>query len=190
MVLDKFEWDEAKSQACAASRGFDFAYATRPGFGAHLLEEQVSTSQDADSPFEETVAAAIERMGFKVDKQVGSSGFKIDLAVRHPDQPGRYMLAVECDGATYHRALWARERGRLRQEVLENLGWRFHRIWSTDWFYRRGEALQKLRAALEDAKAAIPAARQLRAAKAPDPVYNLAPRQPSRAATGPQIPAY
>ena len=48
------------------------------------------------------------------------------------------MLAVECDGATYHRGLWARERDRKRQEVLENMGWKFHRIWSTDWFYKRG----------------------------------------------------
>ena len=157
-----------------------------------VLEERVSTSEDADSPFEETVAAAMESLGYKVDKQVGSSGFKIDLAVRHPDQPGRYMLAVECDGATYHRALWARERDRLRQEVLENLGWRFHRIWSTDWFYRRGESLQKLRAALEDAKTAIPAAHQTQAAEASEqpPVLVPPPRQPSRAPAGPQIPAY
>ena len=110
-----------------------------------VLEEPVSTSEDANSPFEETVAAFIEGLGYKVDKQVGSAGLKIDLAVRHPDLPGRYMLAVECDGATYHRGLWARERDRLRQEILENMGWRFRRIWSTDWFYRRGEAAQKLR---------------------------------------------
>ena len=62
------------------------------------------------------------------------------------------MLAVECDGATYHIGLWARERDRLRQEILENMGWRFHRIWSTDWFYRRGEASQKLKMALETAR--------------------------------------
>jgi very-short-patch-repair endonuclease len=158
-----------------------------------LLEEQASTSQDADSPFEETVAAAMESLGYKVDKQVGSSGFKIDLAVRHPDQPGRYMLAVECDGATYHRALWARERDRLRQEILENLGWRFHRIWSTDWFYRRGEALQKLKAALEEATATIPTSRQTPSQRAPErdaPQTSTSPRQPSRATTGPQIPVY
>jgi very-short-patch-repair endonuclease len=108
-----------------------------------VLEERVSTSEDADSPFEETVVAFITSRGYKVDKQVGSAGFKIDLAVRHPEQPGRYMLAVECDGATYHSGLWARERDRLRQEILENMGWRFCRIWSTDWFYRRGEIAQK-----------------------------------------------
>ena len=117
-----------------------------------VLEEQISTSEDADFPFEETVSDFIQGLEYKVDKQVGSAGFKIDLAVRHPDQPGRYMLAVECDGATYHSGLWARERDRLRQEILENMGWRFHRIWSTDWFYRRGQATQKLKTALEAAK--------------------------------------
>ena len=117
-----------------------------------VLEEQISASEDANSPFEETVSDFIQGLGYKVDKQVGSAGFKNDLAVRHPDQPGRYMLAVECDGATYHSGLWARERDRLRQEILENMGWRFHRIWSTDWFYRRSEASQKLKTALEAAK--------------------------------------
>jgi very-short-patch-repair endonuclease len=157
-----------------------------------LLEEQVSTSQDADSPFEEAVAAVMDGLGYKVDKQVGSAGFKIDLAVRHPDQPGRYMLAVECDGATYHRALWARERDRLRQEVLENMGWRFHRIWSTDWFYRRGEAVQKLKAALEDASAAIRAPRAAETASVPepDPIAKTSDPEPSPLAPGPQIPSY
>ncbi len=118
-----------------------------------ILEERNPPNGDADSPFEEAVAAVIEKWDHKVDKQVGSAGFKIDLAVRDKERPGRYILAVECDGATYHSALWARERDRLRQEVLENMGWRFHRIWSTDWFYRREESIEKLRAALESAQA-------------------------------------
>ena len=126
-----------------------------------VLEERASTSPDADLPFEEAVAAFIEGCGYKVDKQVGSAGFKIDLGVRHPDQPGRYILAVECDGATYHSGLWARERDRLRQEILENMGWRFFRIWSTDWFYRRGDTAQRLQAALEGAMSPVSNPRKL-----------------------------
>ena len=156
-----------------------------------VLEEQVSTSQDADSPFEEAVAAAMEGMGYKVDKQVGSAGFKIDLAVRHPEQPGRYMLAIECDGATYHRALWARERDRLRQEVLENMGWRFHRIWSTDWFYRRGEAIQKLKSALDAAKAAPIKAVPKENPRAPEAKVSSPAATPIRQAPPPPgMPAY
>ena len=105
----------------------------------------------ADSAFEEDVAQVIRNMGYPCDHQVGSAGFRIDLGVRHPDQMGRYILAVECDGATYHSALWARERDRLRQDVLQGLGWQFHRIWSTDWFHRRHSEIDRLRAALEEA---------------------------------------
>lgn len=110
------------------------------------------TGELADSPFESDVADLIRRLGYPCDHQVGSAGFKIDLGVRHPDRPGRYILAVECDGATYHSALWARERDRLRQDVLEGLGWRFHRVWSTDWFHRRAAEIDRLRAALAAAR--------------------------------------
>lgn len=118
----------------------------------------VDLGADPDSDFEVSVASEIRRLGYKVDYQVGSSGFKIDLAVHRPDHEGRYMLAVECDGATYHSAVWARERDRLRQEVLEGLGWRFHRVWSTDWFHRRGQEVRRLEAALVAATNYQPAA--------------------------------
>lgn len=108
----------------------------------------------ADSPFEEDVAGVIRSLGYLADPQVGTAGFRIDLGIRHPERPGTYLLAVECDGATYHSALWARERDRLRQDVLEHLGWRFHRIWSTDWFYNRKAEIERLRRALDDAHAA------------------------------------
>jgi very-short-patch-repair endonuclease len=117
-----------------------------------VIDEHIVSGLDADSPFEEDVAAVIRSLGFLVDLQVGSAGFRIDLAVRHEDRPGQYLLAVECDGAAYHSALWARERDRLRQEVLENLGWRFHRIWSTDWFHHRSREINRLREALTQAR--------------------------------------
>lgn len=114
----------------------------------------VSTGGEADSPFEEDVAETIRQLGFLADPQVGTAGFRIDMGVRHPDRPGTYLLAVECDGASYHSALWARERDRLRQDVLEHFGWRFHRIWSTDWFYNRKAEIERLRLALVDAREA------------------------------------
>ena len=113
------------------------------------IEEHLPMGREADSPFEEDVAGFIRSLGYKADHQVGSAGFRIDIGVRHPDRPGQYIVAVECDGATYHSALWARERDRLRQEVLENLGWRFHRIWSTDWFHRCEQEKKRLREVLE-----------------------------------------
>ncbi|MYB71460.1 MAG: DUF3320 domain-containing protein [Gemmatimonadetes bacterium] len=98
------------------------------------LDHRHETGKEADSPFEEAVSDAIRHLGYDIEPQVGSAGFYIDIAVRDPEKPGRYILAVECDGASYHSSATARDRDRLRQSVLEGLGWRFHRIWSTDWF--------------------------------------------------------
>lgn len=116
------------------------------------LDQLYVSRGGADSPFEEDVAAAVRRLGYDAAHQVGTAGFRIDIGVKDPDDPVRYMLAVECDGASYHSSLSARQRDRQRQEVLEGFGWRFHRIWSTDWFYRREHEIERLRGALDQAK--------------------------------------
>src|SRR5208337_4118097 len=76
---------------------------------------------------------------------------RIDMVAQHPSKPGRFVLAIECDGASYHSSYTARDRDRLRQQQLENLGWRFHRIWSTDWFTRKEAEIQRATKAFEDA---------------------------------------
>ncbi len=105
-----------------------------------------------DSAFEEAVAVSLARSGYEVEPQVDEAGFFIDLAVIDPQQPGRYLLGIECDGAAYHSARSARDRDRTRQAVLEQRGWRVHRIWSTDWFNRPKDELAKVVAAIERAR--------------------------------------
>ena len=118
------------------------------------IDQPLPTGHGPENLFEEDVVEVIRGLGYPVDPQVGSAGFRIDLGVRSPQRPGEYTLAVECDGAIYHSALWARERDRQRQDILEGLGWRFHRIWSTDWFFRREPEIERLREALEAAEVA------------------------------------
>ncbi len=89
---------------------------------------------ESDSDFEVEVAERLRAKGYAVDYQVGVSGYRIDLGVRHPDHPERYLAGIECDGATYHSSKSARDRDRLREEVLVNKGWDIVRVWSTDWF--------------------------------------------------------
>lgn len=98
------------------------------------LAQQIHTGKQPDSDFEISVMNALKLEGFNCVPQVGVAGYFIDLAVQDPGQPGRYLMGVECDGATYHSAKSARDRDRLRQSVLEGLGWNIKRIWSTDWF--------------------------------------------------------
>ena len=102
------------------------------------------TTKTFDSDFEESVAEFLKQRGYTVDPQVGMAGFFIDLGVLHPSAKGQYMLGIECDGATYHSSRSARDRDRIRQQVLESRGWTIHRIWSTDWFHRRSDQEKRL----------------------------------------------
>jgi hypothetical protein len=104
-----------------------------------------------ESPFEEAVAEALTRRGWTVVPQIGVSRFRIDLGVVHPDRPGDYFVGVECDGATYHSAATARDRDKVRAAILEGLGWRLIRTWSTDWWVDREGAADRLHLAIEAA---------------------------------------
>ena len=99
---------------------------------------------EPESDFEYEVRERLVARGLKVDPQVGCSDFRIDLAIRHPEHKNRYVLGVECDGATYHTQRSARDRDRLRQEILERLGWKIYRVWSTDWVRNPERIIQEI----------------------------------------------
>lgn len=110
-----------------------------------------------DSPFEQYVADGLRAKGWEIRSQIGVSRFRIDLGVVHPDRPGDYLVGVECDGASYHSAATARDRDKVRSEILRGLGWRLVRVWSTEWWVDRDGALERLdqtiKAVLQESRA-------------------------------------
>ena len=126
-------------------------YAAR---GLPALALDTRTGGDAESPFEESVISVIRSWAYDVTPQVGTAGYRIDIGVRHPAYQGVYALGVECDGYQYHSSKVARDRDRLREQVLRGLGWNIHRIWGTAWYRDRNGEEQRLRAAIEQAIAA------------------------------------
>ncbi len=137
-----FNMDKSKSRGVQLLQWYlDFAER-----GEAALKQTTEAGYDDcfDSPFEEAVCKALRDKGYSVKTQVGCSGYKIDLAIRDKDNPGQFLLGIECDGAAYHSCATARDRDRLRQEVLEKLGWKIYRIWSTDWFKNPQKQLDKL----------------------------------------------
>lgn len=146
LTADDINLERTKSRGARALKTF-LSYA-RSG---HMDVPGVS-GKEPDSPFEEAVLHHLTNAGYAVHPQVGSAGYFIDLAVVDPARPGRYLLGIECDGATYHSARSARDRDRLRQQILEGLGWRIHRIWSTDWFRNPQREAQRVIEAIEQAR--------------------------------------
>ncbi len=118
--------------------------------GARALAEANKGSLGGfDSPFEQAVATALAQRGWRVQPQIGASSFRVDLGIVDPDAPGRYLAGVECDGATYHRSATARDRDKLREQVLRGLGWEIVRVWSTDWWIDPAGTLDRLDARLQ-----------------------------------------
>ncbi|OZB76251.1 MAG: DNA helicase [Thiomonas sp. 14-64-326] len=109
-----------------------------------LVERSMPTGLEPDSPFETAVIKVLRDRNWVIHPQVGCSGYRIDMGVVDPRSPGRYLVGVECDGRAYHSGASARDRDRLRQHVLEGLGWRIHRIWSTDWWLNPEVEVEKL----------------------------------------------
>jgi len=116
------------------------------------LRTAITSRADTDSPFEDAVYAFLTDHGYVVRKQVGCASFRVDLAVVDERFPGRYLVGIECDGAKYHNSPVARDRDRLRQQILEGLGWQIHRIWSTDWYRNRQAVEKKLLQVLDQLK--------------------------------------
>ena len=136
----------------------------RPGSGVELLRNYIeyaasngkrlgdtTLSDVAPNDFEQDIQDALEARGLRLIPQLGASQYRIDIVAQHPRKPGRYVLAIECDGATYHSSNTARDRDRIRQHQLEALGWRFHRIWSTDWFMHKSEEVERAVKAFDQA---------------------------------------
>ena len=123
--------------------------------GISAIENEINYNYDLnfDSPFEEAVYDFLSAKGYEVVTQVGCSGFRIDMAIKHPTQNGKFAIGIECDGASYHSSRTARERDRLRQIVLEDMGWTIYRIWSTDWIKNLKSEEEKLVKAIDTALA-------------------------------------
>jgi very-short-patch-repair endonuclease len=131
------------------------------------------------SPVTAAIARALVERGWTVRHQVGCGAYRIDLAIVDPSDPDRYVLAIETDGAAYAGAATARDRDRLRPQMLGQLGWRLHRIWALDWWADPEREVQRAHGAIV---AAVAASRQRRAS-APPPGKAPSPR-PGEPAAG------
>ncbi|BAZ02527.1 hypothetical protein NIES37_65400 [Tolypothrix tenuis PCC 7101] len=135
--------DLTRSQSKGAKALRDYLEYAASG-GERLQGNSYTDKLHFDSPFEEDVYHALVQQGYTIRTQVGCSGYRIDLAVVNNNCPGEFLLGIECDGASYHSSPTARDRDRLRQQVLERLGWKIYRIWSTDWFRNKPNQVRLL----------------------------------------------
>ncbi len=117
-----------------------------------LEKTEAAKSGQPESPFEHDVYNELTRRDISVVPQVGAGGYRVDLGVLDAAVPGRYICGIECDGLAYHASETARDRDRLRQQVLELRGWTIYRIWSIDWFKDRAGQLKRIQELVAEAR--------------------------------------
>jgi hypothetical protein len=118
-------------------------------FSGAMREVGSESGREPGSPFEESVARVVDSMGMEPVFQVGVAGFFIDIGVRRREGSREFVLGIECDGASYHSSRSARDRDRLREEIITSRGWKLHRIWSTEWFLNQKTEEERLARTLQ-----------------------------------------
>lgn len=61
------------------------------------------------------------------------------------------MAGIECDGNSYYMARTTRDREHLRKSVLEQMGWKMFRVWSTEWINNKVGEQKRLLDFIENA---------------------------------------
>lgn len=144
-------------------KAYDMNLTANPPFGVRALKEFLGYAETLtaghrqveeyrEEPFEDAIYSFLAENGYQVDKQVGCAGFRVDLAIVDDENPGKYILGINTDGKMYASSKVARDRDRLREQVLTGLGWNLYHLWSTDWYRNRDLGRKKLLDAVENAK--------------------------------------
>ena len=157
MTEDDIDLNRTKSQGVRALRTF-LAFANRGVLATATEDNESDGEAEPAGRFQKSVADKISTKGYMVAESPGWGTGTVDLAISDPDHPGRYILGIECDGPSYNSARSARDRDRLRHQVLEGLGWRLHRAWSPEWASNPQRELERVMASIAAYEAPISAA--------------------------------
>ncbi|WP_295116219.1 DUF4011 domain-containing protein, partial [uncultured Methanobrevibacter sp.] len=136
-------------------KAYDMNLTANPPYGVKSLKEFLEYAENltlgthepavhSKEPFEDAIASFLEENGYMVDRQIGCAGFRVDLAIVDDENPGKYILGITTDGKMYSSSKVARDRDRLREQVLTGLGWKLYHLWSTDWYRNRDLGRKKL----------------------------------------------
>lgn len=141
-------------------KAYDMNLTANPPYGVKSLKEFLEYAENltlgtngineySKEPFEDAIASFLEENGYTVDRQIGCAGFRVDLAIVDDEDPGKYILGITTDGKMYSSSKVARDRDRLREQVLTGLGWKLYHLWSTDWYRNRDLGRKKLLESVE-----------------------------------------
>lgn len=96
------------------------------------------------------IANELSARGYRTHFDVGSSEFRVDVAVVDPDDPEEYILGILNDGDSYRSSGNTRDREYARADVLRGLGWNIMHVWSIEWFFQKAQTMDSIVRRLEE----------------------------------------
>jgi hypothetical protein len=154
VVVSSFEYHELREDNMT-SRGLQFLRDFLRF--ADQKDDAENTTADVDdlSPIESDIVNRLRAAGMNVRPRYGSADSRIGIAAGAATSREQLLLAIEIDGAAYHNS-GVRERDRLRPAQLQRMGWRYERIWGTEWLRDSNSQIAKLSESLRLASEADP----------------------------------
>ncbi len=126
----------------ACSRG-DSAAARAVLRDLTLVADRVDETGPAGGAVADRLADALQARGFVVDRNVGYSRFRCDLAVRR-EGDRVYRLGVRVDDEDYYRQRDLLEREVMKPKLLRAFGWRLAVVLAVDWHADRDGVVERL----------------------------------------------
>jgi hypothetical protein len=137
--------------------------------------------------FIDELAVALAERGLVVERAVGLSKFKLDLAVRRPEDERGWRLGVIADGPSWAALDTVSDRDGAPALLESIMRWpRIERVWLPAWIRDRDDALEAILSAVDEV-----AAFDAEASAAPPPValeVPVAPAVPAAAEAAPAVP--
>lgn len=130
LKADQIDLSRTSAEGVANLKAF-LQYAEK----GHLVNRPEDIKSESDRKhLSESISKLLKEKGLPTKCNIGTSDFKIDVGIIHPDHPQKYILGIVVDGLYYYNARTTNDREMVLPSVLKALGWNIHRVWSLDWY--------------------------------------------------------
>lgn len=151
MKPSDIEAEKAKNAGASYLRSFLLFAQLGVSVLPNNIASHISVSSTSVADF---LAKDLKRLGYETKINVGSSSFKVDVAVVDSKDKNRFSLGILVDGDSYCHSPTCRDRNVVEPGILKSLGWNLYRVWSVEYLDHPNEVIKNVVSAINSSKEA------------------------------------
>ncbi len=145
---EDIDLNRTRARGAADLKGF--LECARMGAATYFNRNTAVSAIGTETGLQRAICRELQALGWNCICNLGVSGYRIDIAISHPEQPGNMLAGIVLDSQAYAAAATARDRDVLRESVLQSLGWNLFHIWALDWWRNPRSYAAKTNAYLQE----------------------------------------